>query len=85
MNPEALVDAAPVIGNFQRMVRIADGTGIPHDKPIAAMTADMREELGYNDFASAKNTPPVNRILAWVAKTLRPLMIKRMTAQRNRS
>lgn len=84
MSPEALVDAAAVIGNFQRMVRIADGTGIPLDKPIAAMTADMREELGYNDFESAKNTPPVNRLLAWLAITFRPLMIKRMTAQRNR-
>ena len=84
MSPEALVDAAAIIGNFQRMVRIADGTGIPLDKPMAAMTVDMREELGYNDFESAKNTPPVNPLLAWLAKTFRPLMIKGMTAQRNR-
>ncbi len=84
MNPEALVDAAAVIGNFQRMVRIADGTGIPLDKPLAAMTADMCEELGYNDVGSAKNTPPVNRLMAWLAKTFGPLMLKRMTAPRSR-
>ena len=42
----ALVDAAAVVGNFERMVRIADGTGIPLDKPVAMVSADMREELG---------------------------------------
>lgn len=85
MSPEALVDAAAVIGNFQRMVRIADGTGIPLDKPLAAITADMCKELGYNDFGSAKNTPPVNRLLAWVAKTFAPLMLKRLTTSKSRA
>jgi hypothetical protein len=50
----ALVDAAGVIGNFQRMVRIADATGIPVDADTAAVTADIREELGLNAFASAR-------------------------------
>ena len=31
----ALVDAAAVIGNFERMTRIADATGIPLDAPSA--------------------------------------------------
>lgn len=51
---ERLVDAAAVIGNFQRMTRIADSTGIPIDAMTAAVTADMREELGLNEFASAR-------------------------------
>ena len=41
-----MIDAAGVIANFQRMVRIADGTGIPLDAQMEAMTADLREELG---------------------------------------
>ena len=38
----ATVDAASVIANFERMVRIADGTGIPLDAPLAMITADMQ-------------------------------------------
>ena len=51
---QALVDAAGVIGNFQRMVRIADATGIPVDAATEAVTEDIREELGLNDFVSAR-------------------------------
>lgn len=50
----ALVDAAGVIGNFQRMVRIADGTGIPVDARTASVTEDIRADLGLNAFASAR-------------------------------
>ena len=46
----AMIDAAGVIANFQRMVRIADGTGIPLDAPMEAMTADLREELGISRY-----------------------------------
>ena len=34
----AMVDAAAVIANFQRMVRIADSSGIPLDEPVLMMT-----------------------------------------------
>ena len=51
---EGMVDAAAVIGNFQRMTRIADTTGIPMDEMTAAVTVEMREELGLNEFASAR-------------------------------
>lgn len=51
---EGMVDAAAVIGNFQRMTRIADTTGIPMDEMTAAVTVDIREELGLNEFASAR-------------------------------
>jgi len=50
----ALVDAAGVIGNFQKMVRIADSTGIPVDARTIDFTADLRQELGLNEFASAR-------------------------------
>ena len=51
---EAVVDAAAVIGNFQRMTRIADSTGIPVDERTAAFTEDLRDALGLNEFVSAR-------------------------------
>ena len=53
----AMVDAACVIANFQRMVRIADGTGIPLDARMAAATAGLRKDLGINDYSAARFTP----------------------------
>ena len=50
----AVVDAAGVIGNFERMVRIADGTGIPLDGMVDAMSGDFREELGLEGFESRR-------------------------------
>jgi DNA-binding phage protein len=61
-----LVDAAAVVGNFERMVRIADATGIPLDSPVEALTQDLRSVLGLAAFGSSANTPglgPVARIL----------------------
>jgi len=75
---DALVDAAGVIGNFQRMVRIADGTGIPLDDMVAAMTADLREELGLNELASAHRTKPVSILKKWLVTLLTPLFLKRI-------
>ncbi|MGI9324990.1 MAG: hypothetical protein ACR2PZ_07210 [Pseudomonadales bacterium] len=51
LGAEAMVEAAAVIGNFERMTRIADGTGIPLDDTMAAMSTDIRAELGINDFS----------------------------------
>ncbi len=82
MSPEALVDAAAVIGNFQRMVRIADGAGIPLDTPMVLISADLRAELGYNGFGSAKNTPEAGRVMGWLGRLLRPLMLKRLASGR---
>ncbi len=55
-SPEEFVDAAGVVGNFERMVRIADGTGIPLDDYARDATEEMREDLGLNSFASAVHT-----------------------------
>ena len=57
--PEALVDSAAVVGNFQRMVRIADSTGIPLDGQLNVLTAGMREDLGIDQFSSGDKTPAV--------------------------
>ena len=54
---EVVVDAAGVIANFERMTRIADGTGIPLDAAPQLASHDFREALGLNAFASAGNTP----------------------------
>ncbi len=56
VSPEQFVDAAGVVGNFERMVRIADGIGISLDPNFTDVTADMREDLGLNEFASAVHT-----------------------------
>ena len=57
MGPEAMVDAAAVVANFQRMVRIADGIGIPIDESWRGYSAELREDLGVEEFASSANTP----------------------------
>ena len=78
----ALVDAAAVMGNFQRMVRIADGTGIPLDKPVAVLSAGLREDLGVNRFGSAELTPKVGGLARWLGEKLRPLIIRRLAKGR---
>ncbi len=71
---EGMVSAAAVIGNFTRMVRIADSTGIPLDAPVEIVSSDFRSDIGLDDFGSAGNTPiggPVRRV---VTPILRPLL-----------
>ena len=45
-----MVDAAAVASNFQRMVRIADATGIPLGEGLEAMSQEVREELDLGRF-----------------------------------
>lgn len=54
MGPAALVDAAGVASNFERMVRIADATGIPLDERMAALTKTAREQLHLERFKAEK-------------------------------
>jgi len=54
LGPDALVDAAGVICNFDAIDRVADATGVPLDKERVGLTADIRSELGINAFAEGK-------------------------------
>ena len=56
MGPEAVVDCAATIANFQRMVRIADGCGIPLDTFSRQESAKWRDGLGIDNFRSRANT-----------------------------
>ena len=60
MGSAAMIDTAGVISNFQRMVRIADATGIPSDGPMQLMSEDLREQLGINRYVSAANSSPLS-------------------------
>ncbi len=77
----AMIDAAAVIGNFERMTRIADGTGIPLDDMMAALTVDIRAELDLNSFSSAGYTPQVNPLKAALVRLLQPLILRRLRKQ----
>ena len=56
MGAGAAIDAAGTVANFQRMVRIADATGIPVDPYIAERTGPVSKALGLEAFRSAANT-----------------------------
>ena len=82
---DAMVDAAGVIANFQRMVRIADSTGIPLDEPVLIMTQQLRNDLGINEFSGAEHNPDLTlrqRIMGKLLAPLMPLMLKRMANKR---
>jgi hypothetical protein len=83
LGPESFVAAVAVAGNFERMDRIADATGIPLDAPLDAISADMRAELGIDAFGSAANTPRLSaarrllgRLLAPFARYLMPALAR---------
>ena len=65
----ALVDAAAIVGNFERMVRIADGTGIPLDGMVEMMSSGFREDLGLEKFESRRPTQ-----LGFFGKTFGPVL-----------
>ncbi len=82
MGNDAMVDAAGVIANFQRMVRIADATGIPLDTPVSVFTDDIRDDLGINEYGSASNTPALNvfqRVISRVMQPLLPFVVRQAT------
>ena len=78
VGPAGLVDAVAVVANFERMVRIADATGIPLDGSLEAMSDDIRSDLDLGRFASAANTPesgPLVRTLrGGLRRILRPAL-----------
>ena len=56
MGPDAVVDCAADIANFQRMVRIADGCGIPLDDFTRENYPKWQEGLQIDGFRSRENT-----------------------------
>ena len=59
MGAAAMIDAAAVASNQQRMVRIADATGIPLESmgdEMDAMAEEMNEQLGINNYLSNANS-----------------------------
>jgi len=56
--PKVLVDAAGVAANFQRMVRIADATGIPLDSMAEGASRELRAELDLERFPTARYSLP---------------------------
>jgi hypothetical protein len=78
LGADAVVDAAAVIGNFERMTRIADGTGIPLDPPLNAIAAEIQDDLGLREFSSATATKPAGRLTAKFAKLISPLALRLM-------
>ena len=56
-NPAVLVDAAAVAANFQRMVRIADSTGIPVDAQRMPVAQPAIDQLELRRFRTAEHTP----------------------------
>lgn len=74
LGPAVLVDAVAVAANFERMVRIADGTGIALDAPVEIATSDVRGALGIDHFTAAANTPPPGVLRRLLTPLLRPLL-----------
>lgn len=56
LGAQQLVDTAGVVANFQRMVRIADGCGIPLDDFTQRASEEWRAGLGIDSFRSRGNT-----------------------------
>jgi len=73
------LEAVTVAANFQRMVRIADATGIPQDGAMMTLVGDLADRLSLRDFASAANTPEIGWLQRMAGKALRPFSAALMT------
>ncbi len=49
-----MVDAAAVVGAFEMMTRIADGTGTSHPAPRMDAFEPVRDALGLDDYQTAR-------------------------------
>ena len=72
LGPAELVDAAAVASNFERMVRVADATGIPLDPPLAMITEPLRRVLDLDRFGASANTPPPGILARTLGPVVRP-------------
>ena len=78
MGSAAMIDTVGVISNFQRMVRIADATGIPADGPMQEMSGDLREQLGINQYVSAANSSRPSLLKGLMLKLIGVRMFRKM-------
>ena len=79
---EVLVDAAAVAANFQRMVRIADSTGIPLDERSAALADTTIKALDLTRFESARNTPRgglKRKLMSLIARPMAMRMFRKLS------
>jgi hypothetical protein len=74
VGPEATHDAIAVASNFERMVRIADSTGIPLDAPLEAMSQGLRRDLDLARFGSSRNTPEASSARRLLGRILEPAL-----------
>lgn len=56
LGPEAAGHASATITAFSGLVRVADGTGIPIDDGLAAVSADIRDQLALEKLGGAANS-----------------------------
>ena len=54
LNPATMVDAAWVASNFERMIRIADATGIQLDERMQTLSQEVRDVLHLERFTVHK-------------------------------
>ena len=78
LGTEALVDAAGVIGNFERMVRIADGIGIPLDTVVNVGTESIRQELGIDEYVTGERTAKVTGVQRFFGRLVQPIAMRLM-------
>lgn len=81
----AVVDAAAVIGLFQMVDRITNGTGVPLDTPIAILSAGDRSALELDRYASSASTPAVSAPRRLLASLVSPLLVRLVRSLRRRS
>ena len=53
LGPDKLVDAAAIVATFNAIDRVADATGTPIDEARLEPSAEMRTQLGIDQFPSA--------------------------------
>lgn len=56
IGPEATGHAVATITAFSGLVRVADGTGIPIDDGLAAVSTDIRASLALDEYGGAANS-----------------------------
>lgn len=78
MGYAAVVDAAGVIGNFQRMNRIADGIGLELDAPVQMLIGKLDGSLDLQHFATAANTGKISGLKKMLGKLLYPIAVRFM-------